>query len=69
MEIRGGGEEGGRDGGEGEGEQRRDDVDNVGNAEEEQQPGPLNINTKHLLDTNDSSVYREMRMVSWCSYL
>ena len=58
MEIRGGGEEGGRDGGEGEGEEGGDDVDNVGNAEEEQQPGELNIYTKHLPKTNDCFIVK-----------
>ena len=53
MEICGGGEESGRDGGQGEGEQGRDNVDNVGNAEEEQQPGQLNI--YNLLDSRHDS--------------
>ena len=42
MEIGGGGEESGRDGGQREGQQRRDNVDNVSNPEQEQQPGGSN---------------------------
>ena len=50
MEIRGGGEEGGRDSREREREERGDDVDNVGNPEQEQQSGIkyLNIYVKPL---------------------
>ena len=42
VEIGGGGEESGRNGGQREGQQRRDNVDNVSNPEQEQQPGGSN---------------------------